>query len=293
MRGKICFYQILDTFILIQRCAAVTLFRLNFRYVQSGKLEGIVFMKRLVVAIALGLVVGSAALAADLPPAPPPPRAPATYVPAVPLYNWTGFYLGPNLGWGFGGVSGVSDSIGSTFASTTQNSFLGGGQVGFNWEFGGGVVIGAEAEFDWLPNASNTLAATAPGGTTATVSVNNRWLTLADARLGYAWDRVLLYAKGGGAFIGTSNSGVTVAGVPFGLTGSSSSNTGWNVGAGLEWAFSGPWSARVQYDYVRMNTVSYTVAAGAPAPFAGDTISSNNRTYNLVTLGLNYKFGGW
>src|ERR1700685_2820064 len=113
-------------------------------------------MKQLAFATVLGLVVASAALAADLPPA-PAPRAPATYVPAVPLYNWTGFYLGPNLGWGFGGVSGVSDTIGSTFASTTQNSFLGGGQVGFNWEFGGGVGIGAEAEFDWLPNASNTL----------------------------------------------------------------------------------------------------------------------------------------
>ena len=44
---------------------------------------------------------------------------------------------------------------------------------------------------------------------------------------------------------------------------------------------------------VRMNTTSYTVSAGSPAPFAGDVISTNNRTYNLVTLGLNYKFGGW
>ena len=139
------------------------------------------------------------------------------------------------------------------------------------------------------------MTATAPGGATATAtaSINNRWLTLADARLGYAWDRLLVYGKGGGAFTGTSNSGITIAGVPFGLSGSSSSNTGWNAGVGLEYAFWGPWTARVEYDYVRMNTASYTVPAGAPAPFAGDTISSNNRTYNFVTLGVNYKFGGW
>lgn len=251
-------------------------------------------MKRLAVAIVFGLVAGSAALAADLPPPPPPPRAPAAYIPvAPPLYNWTGFYLGPNIGWGFGGVSGVSDTLGSTFASTTQNSFLGGGQVGFNWEFGGGVVIGAEAQFDWLPNTSNTLTATGPGGATATASINNRWLTLADARLGYAFDRLLVYGKGGGAFIGTSNSGVTIAGVPFGLSGTSSSNTGWNAGVGLEWAFAGPWTVRAEYDYIRMNSATYTVAATAPAPFASDVISTNNRTFNLVTVGLNYKFGGW
>jgi outer membrane immunogenic protein len=250
-------------------------------------------MKRIVFAVLLSFGASSIALAADIPPPPPAPRAPATYVPApVPLYNWTGFYLGPNIGWGFGGASGVTDTAGSTFATTTQNSFLGGGQVGVNWQFWGGVVIGAEADFEWLPNTSNTLTAT-NGGATATGNINNRWLTLADARLGYAWDRLLVYGKGGGAFIGTSNSGLTVGGTSFGLSGTSSSNTGWNAGVGLEYAFWGTWSARVEYDYVRMNTASYTVTAAAPPPFGGDVISTNNRTYNLVTLGLNYKFGGW
>jgi outer membrane immunogenic protein len=249
--------------------------------------------KGILVAGGLVLATCAEAFAADLPPPPPPPRAPATYVPvAPPVYNWTGFYLGPNIGWGFGGSSGVSDTLGSTFATTTQNSFLGGGQVGVNWEFWGGVVIGAEADFDWLPNASNTFNVTPPVGPTASLNINNRWLTLADARLGYAWDRWLVYGKGGGAFTGTSNSGLTVGGVSYGLSGTSSSNTGWNAGAGVEWAFWGTWSARVEYDYVRMNTVTYT-APTAPVPFNTDTLSTNNRTYNLVTLGINYKFGGW
>jgi len=91
------------------------------------------YVKQTSAAVVVVLAAGSPAFAADIPPPPPPPKAPAAYIPAPPpIYNWTGFYLGPNLGWGFGGVSGVSDTIGSTFASTTQNSFLGGGQVGFN-----------------------------------------------------------------------------------------------------------------------------------------------------------------
>jgi outer membrane immunogenic protein len=86
----------------------------------------------------------------------PPPRAPATYVPVLPLYNWTGFYVGGNLGAGFAGGS-FNSPAGTSVSTTTTTSFLGGGQVGVNYEFWGGVVIGAEAMFDWLPNTKNTV----------------------------------------------------------------------------------------------------------------------------------------
>jgi outer membrane immunogenic protein len=250
--------------------------------------------KRLLIASAFAFTASAPAFAADLPPPPaPPPRAPATYVPApVPFYNWSGFYIGGNVGYGFGnGSNGLSDTAGSTFSSTTSQSFLGGGQVGVNWEFWGGVVIGAEADFDWLPNTSNTITAT-NGVSTATASINNRWLTLADARLGYAWDRFLLYAKGGGAFVGESNSSFTTGGVPFPLSGPST-NFGWNAGAGVEWAFWGTWSVRAEYDYIRLQSANFTASATAPPPFASDVITSNNRTIQLVTVGLNYKFGPW
>ena len=249
-------------------------------------------MKRIFVAAALCTAAFGQALAADLPPPPaPPPRAPAAYVPiAVPLYNWTGFYIGGNVGGGFGGIS-VSDLAGSSFASTTSQSFLGGGQVGVNYQFWGGVVIGAEADFDWLPNAQNTITAT-NGASTASATINNRWLTLADARLGYAWDRLLVYGKGGGAFGGVSNSSATIGGASFGLSGPSS-NTGWTAGAGVEYAFWGNWSVRAEYDFVRFQSATYTAPATAPAPFAGDVISSNNREINMVTVAVNYKFGGW
>ena len=120
-------------------------------------------MKRLVLAsVALCVGAGSAALAADLPPPyVAPPRAPATYVPVIPLYNWSGFYIGGNLGAGWNSGGSVSDTFGSTFTGSGQTTkFLGGGQVGVNYEFYGGVVIGAEAMFDWLPNTTNTFTAT-------------------------------------------------------------------------------------------------------------------------------------
>jgi outer membrane immunogenic protein len=247
-------------------------------------------MKRTVLAIALSGGTGSAALAADLPMA-PPPQAPAMYYKApIPLYNWTGFYIGGNAGGAFSGLS-LSDTAGSTFTSTTSQSFLGGGQVGVNYQFWGGVVIGAEADFDWLPNTKNTLTAT-NGASTATATINDRWLTLVDARLGYAWDRFLVYGKGGGAFAGVSNSSGAVGATTFGLSGPAN-NSGWTAGAGVEYAFWGNWSVRAEYDFVRLNNATYTAPAAAPAPFASDVISSNNRQINLVTIALNYKFGGW
>jgi outer membrane immunogenic protein len=252
-------------------------------------------MKRILIASALALAAGGQALAADLPPPPPAPRAPATYIPVAPPYNWTGFYIGGNLGAGFTSGS-FSDSALSTFTQTSSTTFLGGGQVGVNYEFWGGVVIGAEAMFDWAPNNGNTFTATntTPGGaaTTASATINNRWLTTATGKLGYAWDRVLLYGKGGGAWVGQSNSNVTIGGAPFATT-SSSNNFGWTAGVGVEWAFWGTWSARAEYDYVGLNNQTFTLPTTAPAPFTSDIISSKSRSINMVTAGVNYKFGPW
>jgi outer membrane immunogenic protein len=254
-------------------------------------------MKRsLLASVALLGGISTAALAADLPPPmAPPPRAPAMYIPVAPPYNWTGFYIGGNLGAGFNSNGSISDTLGSTFGTTTNTSFLGGGQVGVNYEFGGGVVIGAEAMFDWIPNTSNTINVTGAGaaaGSTAAATINNRWLTTVTGRLGYAWDRVLLYGKGGWAFVGANSPGITVNGAPATFSSTpGSTNNGWTAGLGVEWAFYGNWSARAEYDYIGLQNQSYTVAAGTPT-FGGDVISVNNRAISLVTAGVNYKFGG-
>ncbi len=233
----------------------------------------------------------AAAVAADLPlPVTTPP-------PISAVYNWTGLYVGGNIGAGWSGLSGTnfSDTLGSAFfLASTSVQFLGGGQVGVNYQFSNGVVIGAEAMFDWLAASQNApVTATAAGVAANIGTFNERWLTTATAKLGYAWDRVLLYAKGGGAWVASDSPSISIAGVPASFTsaGNTTAST-WTAGFGLEWAFSGNWSVRAEYDYIALPGQSLTVAPGTPT-FGGDVISFNNRNLSIIALAVNYKFGGW
>ena len=116
-------------------------------------------MHKLLRATALtSLLLGTslAANAADLPPAPPmAPRAPVAYIPAVPMFSWTGFYIGGNLGGGWGRGNVVDSLFGVNFTNGNSASFVGGGQVGGNYQIGS-FVIGAEADFDWFANNNNS-----------------------------------------------------------------------------------------------------------------------------------------
>ena len=197
-------------------------------------------MKRLALAFALTVGVASAALAADLPI--PGPVPPPIYAPTV-AHNWTGFYIGGNLGLAWNGGS-FANSIGS------------GAQVGFNYQFGGGFLVGAETDFDWLSNtasSSNTVVlqnpTATPTGSTGSLSVNSRLLTTVVGRVGYAWDRVLLYGRGGGAWVGSNSPSLTIDGSPPAIS-ASNGNWGFTGGVGVEWAFAGNWSARFEYDFV-------------------------------------------
>ena len=248
-------------------------------------------------AFALASLFGaaSAAVAADLPA--PVPIPPPIYAPAV--YNWTGIYVGGNLGAGWSGLSAgnFSDTLGSSFTAPTNTQFVGGAQVGVNYQFWGGVVIGAEAMFDWSTvSHNNPVTATDP---TNTVAVNlgvadARWLSTATGKVGYAWDRVLLYAKGGGAWVATTSPSISIAGggpASFSGVNNTTAST-WTAGFGLEWAFSGNWSARAEYDYIALPNQSLTVAPGTPT-FGGDMITFSNRNLSIFTAAINYKFGGW
>jgi outer membrane immunogenic protein len=247
-------------------------------------------MKRLGLFIAALSAIGGQALAADFPPPPgaPPPLAPAGYYPVVPFYNWSGFYIGGNLGVGWNKAS-VSDSAGSAFSTLNNTTtFLGGAQFGGNYQFGpsgSGVVVGAEAMFDWLPNTQNTVTAT-NSGTNLTATINNRWITTATGKLGYAWDRVLLYGKGGFAWVSNSNSTA-----PF-TASTNSTSWGWTGGIGVEWAFAGNWSARAEYDFIGLQNQTLGLPTATGTPFFNDTITINNRSIQMVTAGVNYKLYG-
>ena len=149
------------------------------------------FVKRVPLLIALN-VLGGSALAADLP----------LKAPAIPAHDWAGFYLGGNLD-AANGTSSFSDTIRptpSTFSSSNSASFIGGGQLGINYEFRSGLVVGAEAMFDRLANSPTTFTASNMRAGTGTGTINNRWITTVTGKVGFAWDRLLAYGKAGGAW---------------------------------------------------------------------------------------------
>ena len=203
-------------------------------------------------------------------------------LPAV--YNWTGFYIGGNVGAGWSGLSGTnfSDTIGSTFTAPTNVQFLGGGQVGVNYQFWGGVVIGAEAMFDWLSNSQNAaITATAPDGTPPpSGTINNRWLTTATGRLGYAWDLCSFTARAAAPGLERTIlefqsaeprplSPAATTPISAGPPASALSGSGTTGRCG-------PNTLR------RMPDQSYTVARG-PTTFGGDVITYGNRNISTMT----------
>ena len=253
-------------------------------------------MKWLACVVALSVAGGTAALAADFPP--PVAPSPATYIPIAPPYpyNWSGFYIGGNLGAGFNNTGSATDTFGSTFGTTANTSFLGGGQVGVNYELWSFFVIGAEVMFDWLPNTQNTVNVTnttiTPGTTnTAAVTLNNRWVTMATGKLGYAWDRVLLYGKGGGAWIGTGSPGLTVNNATGLVHQHQQQQQFWrDCRSGCGMGFCGQLVGASRVGRHLTTEPGFAVSGSA---FGTDTITVNNRSINMFTAALNYKFGGW
>ena len=241
------------------------------------------------------LAASFAANAADVKmPAKAPP------MPMPPAFNWSGFYIGGNLG-GAWFKNDVTDNFGLNFNNNNNiGVFTGGGQVGFNWQVGnytgGNFVWGVEADFDAASNNNNNnnIAVFVPViGQTIQVTANDRWVTTVAARLGWAYDRLLVYAKGGGGWVGFNGFTVTNLNTGASFTGStSSSDGGWLVGGGFEWAFADNWSMRFEYDFLGLGSRAFTVPAGSPF-LAGDTFTTGNRNLQMATVGINYRFNWW
>ena len=131
-------------------------------------------------AAGLSLVIGQVASAADLSQAPVYKAPPLMMAPPT----WTGCYVGGNVGGAFGNAS-ASTTGGEV--SGDGSGFAGGGQIGCDYEFSGGFVIGARELFDWTSNSkSGTFPVTAFGGAPAVANFNNQWFDILTARLGYA-----------------------------------------------------------------------------------------------------------
>lgn len=214
----------------------------------------------------------NAANAADLPVRPGLMPAPI----AAPLFNWTGFYVGANVGGGWANGT-LSDSFTGTSQSNSSSDFVGGGQLGYNYQMGI-FVLGAEGTFDGTSlNASRTISAIQ-----GTAYPN--WLTTVAARFGYAADNWLYYGKAGG---GWANNSATLTRLSNGAqVSSSNTNGGWLVGAGVEYAFAPRWSTKLEYNYLGLNSWNANSTLFAPN---ADRFSAS-RNIQTVTLGLNYRF---
>lgn len=234
-------------------------------------------MKKILLATAAFVALGSAsALAADL-PARVYNKAP---VYAAPIYNWTGIYVGAHVGAAFGTDSGLG--VAGFTNGNNDAAFLGGGQIGADYQFAPNWLVGIEGQFSGLSNNNRSFVSPGVGA----VNDKTDWLASVTGRLGYVWGPGLIYAKGGVAF--RDNSGISVVngvGAPVAFT-TSRDDVGYTVGGGLEYMFAPAWSAKVEYQYYNFDKTNVTsAAAGLAAP--GGNYDSDIHT---VKLGVNYHF---
>ena len=223
-------------------------------------------MKRaLLITISLISLAATTASAADL-GRPMPTKAP---VMAEPMWNWTGFYVGVNGGFGWA-RSNHTDITGVTSGDVDQSGGLIGGTIGYNWQ-PGPVVLGVEGDLDWARINGSVLC----GG--ANCFTNMQAFGTARGRLGYAFGNWMPYVTGGAAFADI-NAGQT------GIAGVEQWRTGWTVGGGLEALFAPGWSAKVEYLYADFGNGS---AVTYNAPLAVGVIE---RKVNMVRGGINYHF---
>jgi len=212
--------------------------------------------------------------AADLPVKAPSPVYKAQPAPA---YNWTGFYVGGNVG-----AAWTQNDWYDTFSHTDiskdrATGFAGGLQIGYDWQFAPAWVVGIRGMFDW------TSARTDVGQDVQCTNCNlvdhaklKSFQTLT-GRLGYlAQPNLMIYAKGGVAWAQDRYS--QTEGAP--LWQASSTRTGYDVGGGFEWMFAPNWSAFVEYDYANFGNVTY------------DTDTKITQNLQTVLIGVNYRFGG-
>ncbi len=220
---------------------------MNFKMIGTG-----------IAAIAM-VAVSFAAGAADMPV--------KGYRSVIAYYNWTGFYVGINGGYGWGRADWVTPPP----VSFNTSGYLIGGTVGFNYQTGS-IVWGIEGDLDY-----STVRGTGDPAICGTPTCETRmlWIGTARARIGYAFDRWLPFITGGAAIAGLRHTGNDAS--------ETKTKLGWTAGVGLEYAFMRAWSAKIEYLYTDLGTTTCTTC------FTGFPQDIRYRV-NMVRLGVNYRF---
>jgi outer membrane immunogenic protein len=266
-------------------------------------------MKKLLLATTAFVVLAAAsASAADMGVRP-------AYAPP-PAYSWNGWYIGANVGYSWGNAkydaaTSITNNLGvsqfGTAISESQNidGVIGGAQTGYNYQFGA-WVWGWETDFQGSgQKGGSTLTgtlATVVGPVPATVTTDHKleWFGTARSRLGFLWSpNVLVYGTAGVAYGQVKDSAIlNVGAAPVtaaAIATFKDVKAGWTVGAGVEGALGGGWSAKLEYLYIDLGKTELTSATAVTV--GGATVIANaNQTFrttdNIVRVGLNYKWGG-
>jgi outer membrane immunogenic protein len=233
--------------------------------------------------VALGMAAAPAS-AADLAARPVYTKAPPPMV--SPAYDWSGFYIGVNGGWGQNRDDRGNATTGVDFGSHDADGGTVGGQIGYRWQ-NAGWVFGLEAQGNWADFTGSGVSSVAPG---LSNSSKLDAFGLFTGQIGYAWNNVLLYAKGGAAV--TDNNYSVISNATATTLSSTGSSTNWGavVGAGLEVGFAPNWSVGVEYDHIFMDQQNQTFTTPAGVQLA-DTFRTGGDT-DMVTARINYRFGG-
>ena len=242
-------------------------------------------MKKLIAAAAATIVLGLAApaSAADL-AARPYTKAPPM---VAAIYDWSGFYIGVNGGWGTSrNCWDFTDPSGVFIATEGCHNATGGvlgGQIGYRAQFRS-RVFGVEAQGDWANlHGSNVSEAFPPFVNESRIAA----LGLLTGQIGYAFNNFLIYAKGGAAV--TKTHYITTAGGVLAATAPDQTRWGGTVGGGIEWGFAPNWSVAVEYDHLFMGNDAVTFPASAIAVTRSDNIRQD---VDMGTVRVNYRFGG-
>jgi outer membrane immunogenic protein len=232
-------------------------------------------------ALAFAAAAATTAGAADL------PAAPAYYPPKVfpppAIYNWSGVYIGGNLGADL--LADRTTQVASSLLTGTANAspvgFIGGGQFGVNYQTGA-FVEGVEATIS-ATNTSGSGHVLNTAGSTDSFTSAPRWLATATGRFGFAANDWLFYAKGGGALmhVDYTETILGAGGVAVFSSALNDNRYGFVAGAGIEYGLTENWSARAEYDFLGFGSKTYNF----PAPAA--SIKSD---MSMVTVGVNYRF---
>ena len=224
---------------------------------------------RTAIAIVIATVISGSAMAADA-----PVKAPAyARRTAPPPYNWSGLYLGANLGGAWS--NRTLNVAGTAWDDPVSSAFIGGFQLGYNLQ-AGHFLVGVEGDFDWATFGRPGFTVSSPLGPVQFFD-RQKWISTVAARFGIAVDRWLTYGKVGGGWAQDSAAFTFPSGAP--IWTDTNTHGGWLLGGGIEYGFKPNWTVKLEYDYLKLGDWT---APTIPAEWRRDV--------QMIKMGMNYKF---